>query len=119
MQLIAKGVIRADEWGEMTKEIRFDFLKDNYYSEVKDSEILTGRLNQLQLVEPYVGKYYSETWIRKNVLRQTDDDIEDIDEQIDEEKEKIAERQADQQERAAAQGSMNMQPEEQQNGAPQ
>jgi len=119
VQLIAKGVIRADEWGEMTKEIRFDFLKDNYYSEVKDSEILTGRLNQLQLVEPYVGKYYSETWIRKNVLRQTDDDIEDIDEQIDEEKEKIAERQADQQERAAAQGSMNMQPEEQQNGAPQ
>jgi hypothetical protein len=119
VQLIAKGVIRADEWDEMTKQIRFDYQKDNYYSEVKDAEILTGRLNQLQLVEPYVSKYYSETWIRKNVLHQTDDDIEQIDEEIEEEKEKIAERQADQQERAAAQGSMNMQPDEQQNGVPQ
>jgi hypothetical protein len=76
-------------------------------------------LNQLQLVEPYVSKYYSEAWIRKNVLHQTDDDIEQIDEQIAEEKEKIAERQADQQERAAAQGSMNMQPEQPQNGETQ
>lgn len=116
VQLIAKGIIRADEWEEMTKKIRFDFIEDNYYSEVKDSEILTGRLNQLQLVEPYTSKYYSENWIRRNVLRQTEDDIEEIDKQIEEEKEKIAERQADQQERAAAQGSMNMQPEQ---GAPQ
>jgi hypothetical protein len=120
VQLSAKGVIRADEWDEMTKQIRFDYQKDNYYSEVKDAEILTGRLNQLQLVEPYVSKYYSESWIRKNVLHQTDDDIEQIDEEIEEEKEKIAERQANQQERAAAQQSMDMQPDEQpQNGAPQ
>jgi hypothetical protein len=119
VQLIAKGVIRADEWEEMTKKIRFDFIEDNYYSEVKDSEILTGRLNQLQLVEPYASKYYSENWIRRNVLRQTDDDIEEIDKEIEEEKEKIAERQADQQERAAAQGSMDMQPEQPEQGAPQ
>jgi len=119
VQLIAKGIIRADEWEEMTKKIRFDFIEDNYYSEVKDSEILTGRLNQLQLVEPYASKYYSENWIRRNVLRQTEDDIEEIDKEIEEEKEKIAERQADQQERAAAQGSMNMQPDEQQDGAQQ
>jgi hypothetical protein len=119
VQLISKGVIRADEWEEMTKQIRFDYQKDNYYSEVKDAEILTGRLNQLQLVEPYVSKYYSEAWIRKNVLHQTDDDIEQIDKDIEEEKEKIAERQADQQERAAAQQSMDMQPEQPQNGAPQ
>jgi hypothetical protein len=67
-----------------------------------------------------VSKYYSETWIRKNVLRQTDDEMEEIDKEIEEEKEKIAERQADQQERAAAQQSMDMQPDEQpQNGAPQ
>jgi len=119
IQLIAKGIIRADEWDEITKQIRFGFLKDNYYSEVKDAEILTGRLNQLQLVEAYVSKYYSESWIRKNVLRQTDDDIEEIDKEIEEEKEKIAERQANQQERAAAQGSMNMQPDEQpEQGAP-
>jgi len=119
VQLIAKGIIRADEWEEMTKKIRFDFIEDNYYSEVKDSEILTGRLNQLQLVEPYTSKYYSENWIRRNVLRQSEDDIEEIDKEIEEEKEKIAERQADQQERNAARGSMNMQPDEQQDGASQ
>ncbi len=76
-------------------------------------------MNQLQLVEPYTSKYYSEAWIRKHVLHQTDDDIEKIDEEIEQEKEKIAERQADQQERAAAQGSMNMEPEQPEQGAPQ
>lgn len=109
VQLIAKGVIRADEWDEMTKNIRFDFLKDNFYSEVKDAEIMTGRLNQLQLVEPYVSKYYSEQWIRRHVLHQTDDDIKEIDKQIEEEKEMIADRQADQQERQAAQSNMQAQ----------
>jgi hypothetical protein len=105
--------LNFDEFKKALRDFRIS-------TEVKDAEILTGRLNQLQLVEAYVSKYYSESWIRKNVLRQTDDEIEEIDKEIEEEKEKIAERQADQQERNAAQGSMNMQPDEQpEQGAPQ
>jgi Bacteriophage T4-like portal protein (Gp20) len=98
VQLIAKGIIRADEWDEMTKTIRFDFQRDNYYAEVKESEILQGRMNMLQLIDPYVGKYYSVDWVRKNVLRQDDEEIKEIDKQIEDEREFVANMEADKQE---------------------
>jgi hypothetical protein len=98
VQLIAKGVIRSDEWEEMTKTIRFDYQKDNYYAEVKESEIVQGRLNMLQLIDPYVGKYYSVDWVRKNVLRQDEEEIKEIDKQIEDEREFVANMEADKQE---------------------
>ena len=82
VQLIAKGIIRADEWDEIKPFIRFDFIKDNYFSELKENEIMMQRMNLLQQLDPYVGKYYSIEWIRKNVLMQTDDDIKELDAQI-------------------------------------
>lgn len=82
VQLIAKGIIREDEWEDIRREIRYDFIKDNHFSELKDSEILNNRLQALQLVDPYIGKYYSINWVRKNVLRQTEDEIIEIDKEI-------------------------------------
>jgi len=67
----------------LSDNIRFDFAKDNHYSELKDLEVLNDRLNALNLVDAYVGKYYSAEWVRKNVLRQTDEDIEEINAQIE------------------------------------
>lgn len=90
VQLITKGIIRADEWDEMSRFIRFDFVEDNYYSELKEAEIMTTRLNQLQMVEPFMNKYYSMEWIRKHVLHQSDEEMEEIDKQIEEEQDKIA-----------------------------
>ncbi len=83
IQLILKGVIGPDDWDEMRSFIRVDYMKDNYFSELKDNEITTGRLNILQAVDAYVGKYYSKKWVRKNVLKMSDEDIDDIDKEIE------------------------------------
>ena len=82
-QLILKGITTSADWETISKSIRFDFAKDNYFAELKETEVLTGRLNTLNMIEPYAGKYYSHTWIRKNILRQSDEDIEEMDEQIE------------------------------------
>jgi hypothetical protein len=87
VQLIAKGVIRADEWEEMRPFLKYDYLEDNHFSELKDSEILMQRIQSLQALDPYVGKYYSQTWVRKNILRLDEDDIEQIEKEIADEQE--------------------------------
>jgi hypothetical protein len=75
IQLVAKGIIREDEWSEIKQFIQFDFQKDNYFSELKEAEVLMNRVQMLQQITPYVGQYYSFEWIRKNVLMMSDDDI--------------------------------------------
>lgn len=82
VQLIAKGIIRADEWDDLEDFIRYDFKKDNYFTEFKDNEILTQRIQMLQTVEPYIGKFYSAEWVRRNILKQPEEMIEEIDSQI-------------------------------------
>jgi hypothetical protein len=66
----------------MRYNIRFDFLEDNHYSELKDAEILTQRVTLLQQIDPYVGRYYSDEWVKRNLLRMSDDDIKLMDKQI-------------------------------------
>ena len=87
VQLIAKGVIRADEWDDIRPFLKYDYLEDNHFSELKDSEILMQRIQSLQAMDPYVGKYYSQAWVRKNILRLDEDDIEQIEKQIANEQE--------------------------------
>jgi len=82
VQLILKRVCTEEEWKEFKEDIWYDFKKDNNFNELKEAELMTNRLTLLQVVDPYVGRYYSMEWVRKNVLQQTDDDIAEIDEQI-------------------------------------
>jgi len=82
VQLIAKGIIREDEWSDIKKDLRYDFMKDNDFAELKDAEILANRIQALQQIEPYIGKFYSTDWVKKNVLRLSEDQIEDMDTQI-------------------------------------
>jgi len=86
-QLILKNIIKANEWADIQKGISFDFEKDNHFAELKDNEILQGRLEVLSTLDEYVGKYFSHEWARKNILRQTDEDIKDEDKLIAAEKE--------------------------------
>lgn len=88
VQLIAKGIIRADEWDDLSEKIRYDFQRDNHFTELKDSEITLTRLNSLNMVDPYVGKYYSSLWVRKNILKQTEDEIKEIDKEMEEDRDR-------------------------------
>jgi hypothetical protein len=85
VQLILKKVCTEEEWKEFKEDIWYDFKKDNNFTELKDAELLSNRMSVLQLVDPYVGKYYSMEWVRKNVLQMSDEDIMEIDKQIAEE----------------------------------
>ena len=81
-QLVLKGIITIEDWSRIKEHIQYTFLKDGYFAELKNAEILRERLSLAQEVSPYVGKYYSVEYVRKNILQQTDEDIIEIDGQI-------------------------------------
>ena len=81
-QLILKGIITVEEWDQIREQIRYKFSQDNYYAELKEIEILRNRIAMLSEIDPFAGKYYSHEWIRRKVLRQSDEEMEEIDEQI-------------------------------------
>ena len=97
IQLLLKGVMTREEWKDMKNDIMYDFQRDNYYAEIKEQDMLNNRLAVLGIVDAYAGKYYSVDWIRKNVLRQTDDEIKEIDAQIASEPDPAAEQMDNQQ----------------------
>jgi len=84
-QLVLKGIMTPEEWQVLTHDVRFDFAKDNYFTELKDNEIAEARINLARNFQDMVGKYYSHEWIRKNILQQSDDDIEQQDAVINQE----------------------------------
>jgi len=84
-QLLLKNVITSEDWEYMADHIQYDFLYDNHFAELKDAEIQTERINLAALAEPYVGKYYSADYVRRKILRQTDEEILEQDEIIEKE----------------------------------
>ena len=84
-QLILKNIIAVEDWDRINDHIQYDFVYDNQFSELKESELMDGRLATLASIEPYIGKYYSNDWVRRKILRQTDTEIEEIDERIEKE----------------------------------
>jgi len=86
-QCVLKGICTADEWAVFKENIHFDYIKDNNFSELKDAELMKERLSLLGAVDPYTGRYYSQAWIQRNVLRLSDDDIKKMQEEIEQEKE--------------------------------
>ena len=84
-QLILKNVVTPEDWEKMREHIQYDFLYDNQFSELKESELMNERLATLATIEPYIGKYYSNDFVRRKILRQTDSEIIEIDEQIEQE----------------------------------
>jgi len=82
IQLLLKGVMTREEWKDMKNDIKYDFQRDNYYAEIKQQDMINNRLAVLGIVDAYVGKYYSIEWIRKNILRFTEDEIKEMDQQM-------------------------------------
>lgn len=86
VQCVLKGICTDDEWNEFKEHIYYDFIKDNNFSELKEAELMKERLNLLGSVDAYTGRYYSQAWIQRNVLRMNDDDIKKMQVEMDEEK---------------------------------
>ncbi len=86
-QLILKNVITPEEWEYMSDHIQYDFLYDNHFAELKEAELMQERLGLLATADPYIGKYYSVDYIRRKILRQTDEELVEQDKLIKAEKE--------------------------------
>ena len=84
-QLILKGVIAEDEWPLIKEHLQFDFMQDGHFTELKNAEILQNRLDMLGTIESYVGTYFSKEYVRKQVLRMSDEEIEEVETQIKDE----------------------------------
>ncbi len=86
IQLILKGIIKQSEWEAIEESISIDFVEDNYFSELKEAEIIKERVEALNIVSEFVGQYYSKAWVRRSILRQSDEDIRQIQNEIEDEK---------------------------------
>ncbi|QFG06292.1 portal protein [Synechococcus phage S-SCSM1] len=84
-QLILKNIVTPEDWELMSEHIQYDFLYDNHFSELKETELMTERLNMVATAEPYVGKYFSQDYLRRKILRQTDEEIVEQDKLIEKE----------------------------------
>ena len=94
-QLILKGIITEDDWVEIKEQINVNYIRDSNFSELKEAELWRERVNTLREMEEYVGKYFSVGWVRRNILRMTDDEMDDMDGEIEDEKEKYPEDEFD------------------------
>lgn len=88
-QLVLKGICTSEEWEDFKEDIYYDFQKDNNFTELRAAELLQNRLQMLQLIDPYIGRYFSNHYIKNKVLMMTDEEIEKMDGQIAEEKETL------------------------------
>ena len=76
-QLILKNIVTPQDWNKMAEHIQFDYLYDNHFAELKETELMNERLNLMTQIEPYIGTYYSRDYVKRKILRQTDQEIVD------------------------------------------
>ena len=89
IQLTLKGICTREEWDEFKEDIYYDFRKDNNFTELREAELLQNRLQMVQLVDPFVGRYFSNHYVQNKILMMTDEEIEAMQEQIQKEKETL------------------------------
>jgi hypothetical protein len=89
-QLILKKVFAQSDWDEVKDKLLFDYARDNYLAELKDSEILMNRLNVLAQMQPFLGMFYSQEYIKRHVLYQSDEEMKEMETQMGEDAQKMA-----------------------------
>ena len=82
-QLLLKGICTEQDWNSWKNDIQVDFIRDNHFSELKDSELLRERLGTMDQVTQYVGEYFSREWVMKNVMMMSDEDIDEMKKQVE------------------------------------
>jgi len=85
-QVVLREIMSREEWEDIRPDIYFDFKKDTYFSELKEAELRKDKVDELMNLTQYVGKFFSYAWIRKNVLKLTDEEIEKMNNEIEEER---------------------------------
>ena len=90
IQLSLKGICTREEWDEFKEFVFYDFVKNSNFVELRESELLRERISTLNQIDPYVGRYFSPSWVKKNVLRFTDEEIEEMEKEIQDEQDSIA-----------------------------
>ena len=122
-QLALKGICSIDEWEVLKEKIHYDFLKDNNFAELKEAELMTSRLQLMNLVDPYVGTYFSRAWVKKHVLHFDEEGIDRMNDELDQEKAAADSMRLDSlsvsAQNAAAQNAAMMAPQGQVPAAPQ
>ena len=84
-QLILKNIVTPEDWEKMSEHIQFDYLYDNHFAELKETELMNERLNLMVQVEPYIGTYYSRDYVKRKILRQSDEEILEMEQEMDKE----------------------------------
>jgi hypothetical protein len=82
LQLILKGIMTEDDWEKIKNKITFAYAKDNVFAELKQNEVMMGRANLLMTLQPFIGRFYSNEYIRAHICKQTEEEIREIDAQI-------------------------------------
>ena len=85
IQLALKGICSKEEWEEFKEHIYYDYKKDNNFVELRDAELLQQRIQMVTMLDPFVGRYFSGEWVKKNVLKMTEEEIDEMEKQIEEE----------------------------------
>ena len=96
-QLVLKGICTEEDWESWKNDITVDFVKDNHFTELRDIEVLRERIQTLDMVQNYVGEYYSKEWVQKNILMLSDEDVDNMKKEIDGETEEEPEEEPEQQ----------------------
>jgi len=78
-------VVTPEDWDQMKEHIQFSYVADNHFAELKDNEMLNERLGLVAQMDPYLGKYFSIDYIRRQILKQTETEIDEINEQMEQE----------------------------------
>ena len=86
-QLVLKGICTSDEWKEFKENIIYDYRKDNNFTELREAELLRERLTMVGMVDPYIGKYFSHEYVKKNILKMDDKELKEMQKQIEKEQE--------------------------------
>ena len=93
VQLLLKGIMTDDDWRELKGDINYIFNTDNYFWDLKESEIMAERLKMLSFVDPYIGKYFSSNYVRKNILRQSEEELRVMDKEMEVDRQRMQQEQ--------------------------
>jgi hypothetical protein len=92
-QCLLKGIMTLDDWNQIYHDVRFEFVKDSYFTELKENEILREKVEMLTTLATYSGTLFSNKYIRKNILKQTDEEIAQMDKEIEVERQQQLQQQ--------------------------